>query len=134
MKYLFDSSAIFRALKENKIEALAGNYTIELARYELGNILWKECTLHGTFSEQEAQILAKTVKHTLALMDIIETAGHEEQILQTAVNQKITYYDASYAHLAKTKQLTLITEDIRLIKKIASTTKATTIDSIKWFC
>jgi predicted nucleic acid-binding protein len=130
MKYLFDSSAIFKAIKENKIEVLAGNCTIELARYELGNILWKERTLHGTFSEQEAQILAKAVKNTLALMDIIETAGHEEQILQTAVNQKITYYDASYAHIAKTKQLTLITEDTRLIKKIVSTTNTTTLDDV----
>ncbi|MCL5876997.1 MAG: type II toxin-antitoxin system VapC family toxin [Candidatus Bathyarchaeota archaeon] len=131
MKYLFDSSAIFRAIKENKIEALAGNFTLELARYELGNILWKEHTLHATLSEQEAKTLAKTIKHTLTIMDVIETAGHEEQILQTAINQKITYYDASYAHLAKTKQLTLITEDTRLIKKITPTTNATTLDNIK---
>ncbi|MEM2148079.1 MAG: hypothetical protein QXJ94_05695 [Candidatus Bathyarchaeia archaeon] len=41
MKYLFDSSAIFKAIKENKINLLIGNYTLELARYELGNILWK---------------------------------------------------------------------------------------------
>ncbi|RLI96776.1 MAG: toxin VapC, partial [Candidatus Aenigmatarchaeota archaeon] len=42
MSYLFDTSAIFRAIKEGKIEILAGNYTIELARYELGNAIWKE--------------------------------------------------------------------------------------------
>ena len=45
MKSLFDSSAIFRAVKENKIEFLAGNYTLELARYELGNIIWKDMRL-----------------------------------------------------------------------------------------
>ena len=27
MKYLFDASAIFRAIKENKIDLLTGNYT-----------------------------------------------------------------------------------------------------------
>ena len=32
MKYLFDSSAIFRAVKENKIDLLIGNYTLELAQ------------------------------------------------------------------------------------------------------
>ncbi len=129
MKYLFDSSAIFRAIKENKIEALSGNFTLELARYELGNILWKEHTLHATLSEQEAKALAKTINHTLTIMDTIETAGHEAEILETAINQKITYYDASYAYLAKTKQLTLITEDIRLTKKITPT-KASTLDSV----
>ncbi len=30
MKYLFDSSAIFSAIKENKIDDLIGNYTLEL--------------------------------------------------------------------------------------------------------
>ncbi len=131
MKYLFDSSAIFRAIKENKIEALSGNFTLELASYEQGNILWKEHTLHATLSKHEAKALAKTINHTLTIMDTIETAGHEEEILENAINQKITYYDASYAYLAKTKQLTLITEDIRLTKKITPTTNTSTLDSIK---
>ena len=29
MKYLFDASAIFSAIKENKIDDLIGNYTLE---------------------------------------------------------------------------------------------------------
>jgi hypothetical protein len=41
MKYLFNSSAIFTAIKENKIEFLIGNCTLELASYELGNIYGK---------------------------------------------------------------------------------------------
>jgi predicted nucleic acid-binding protein len=131
MKYLFDSSAIFKAIKENKIETLAGNATIELAHYELGNIAWKEHTLHGTLTEQEASALLKTIKHTLTIMETIPTASHEEEILQTAINQKITYYDASYATIAKTKQLTLVTEDTRLIKKITPTTNSSTLDNIK---
>lgn len=63
MKYLFDSSAIFRAIKENKIELLNGSYTLELARYELGNIIWKDHVLQSTLSKQEAQIIARTIKH-----------------------------------------------------------------------
>ncbi len=131
MKSLFDSSAIFRAVKENKIEFLAGNYTLELARYELENIIWKECVLHAKVSEQEAKMIAKTINHTLDLMDLIEIAGNEDEILDTAIKLKITFYDASYAYFAKTKDLRLITEDARLIKKITSTTNATTLESIK---
>jgi len=131
MKTLFDSSTIFRAIKENKIEFLAGNYTLELARYELGNIIWKDCALHAKISEQEAKIMEKTINHTLNLMDLIEIAGSEDEILDTAIKLKITFYDASYAYFAKTRDLRLITEDARLIKKITSTTNATTLESIK---
>ena len=131
MKFLFDSSAIFRAVKENKIEFLAGNYTLELTRYELGNIIWKDYVLQAKVSEQEAKMMEKTINHTLNLMDIIEIAGCEEEILDTAIKLKITFYDASYAYLAKAKDLRLITEDAKLIKKITPTTNVSTLDSIK---
>ena len=45
--------------------------------------------------------MAKTIKHTLNIMDILPTAGNEEEILETATQFKITFYDASYAYIAK---------------------------------
>jgi predicted nucleic acid-binding protein len=129
MKYIFDSSAIFRAIKENKIEILAENYTVELARYELGNILWKDCGLQAKISEEEAKKLAKAIRQTLNLMDVTKVQGHEEEILETAVHFKITFYDAAYAYLAKARDLKLITEDSRLIKKVMSEINASTLDS-----
>jgi predicted nucleic acid-binding protein len=131
MKYLFDSSAIFRAIKENKIEFLIGNYTLELARYELGNIIWKDCALQAKVSEQESKMMVKAIKHTLSIMDIIGIASSEEEILDTAIKLKITFYDASYAYFAKAKELKLITEDLRLIKKITPAVNVSTLDGIK---
>lgn len=131
MKYLFDSSAIFRAIKENKIEILEGNYTLELARYELGNIIWKNYTLQSKVSKQESKMIAKTVKHMLSLMDILGITSNEEEILDTAVQLKITFYDASYTYLAKAKDLRLITEDSRLIKKITPSINVSTMDGIE---
>ena len=131
MKYLFDSSAIFRAIKENKIELLTGNYTLELARYELGNIVWKDYILQGKVSEQEAKLMTKAIKHTLTLMDVMGIAGSEEEILETARQLKITFYDASYAYFAKMKELRLVTEDARLIKKTSATINVSTLDDIK---
>ncbi len=128
MKYLFDSSAIFRAIKENKVEVLAGNFTLELARYELGNIIWKDHALQAKISDQEAKTLAKTIKHTLTIMEVLGIAGSEEEILDTAIQLKITFYDAAYAYLAKEKELHLITEDTRLIKKTTPTIKASTLN------
>jgi predicted nucleic acid-binding protein len=134
MKYLFDSSAIFRAIKENRIETLAGNCTLELARYELGNIIWKDCALQAKVSEQEAKTMTQVVKRTLNLMNLLEIAGSEEKILDTAIQLKITFYDAAYAYLAKEKDLPLITEDTRLIKKTTPTITASTLDFTEKSC
>ncbi len=131
MKFLFDSSAIFRAIKENKIEALAGNYTLELARYELGNIIWKDHVLQAKISEQDAKRLITTIKNTLAIMDIVEIEGYEEEILETASQLKITFYDASYVYLAKARGLRLVTEDSRLIKKITPSLNASMLNDVK---
>lgn len=130
MKPLFDSSSIFRAIKENRVELLSGNCTIGLARFELGNIVWKGCALKAKVPEDEARMMAKAIGHALGIMEVMETAGYEEGILDTAIKLKITFYDASYAYIAKAKGLRLITEDARLIKKIAPAIDASTLDGV----
>ena len=111
MKYLFDSSAIFKAIKENKIELLNGSHTIELAKYEPGNTIWKDHVPQAKVSMQEARMIAKAINHTLNTMNLIQTAKAEEETLDTAMKPRITVYDASYAHVAKAEGLKLITED-----------------------
>jgi len=130
MKYLFDSSAIFKAIKENKIDFLIGNHTLELARYELGNILWKNYFLQAKATDQEIKKLAKIIKQTLNLMEITQINCTEEEILETATKLKITFYDASYTYHAKAKELALITEDLQLLKKITPYTKASKLNDI----
>ena len=93
----------FRAIKENKIEFLSGNYTLELARYEMGNTIWKNSSLQAKVLEQEAKIMAKTVKQTLNTMDIIEIAGSEDEILDTAMKLKITFTTLRTLTLQKQK-------------------------------
>jgi predicted nucleic acid-binding protein len=131
MKHLFDSSAIIKAVKENQINLLIGNQTLELARYELGNILWKNFSLQAKTPDRETKALAKIIKQTLNLMEITQITCHEEEILETATQLKITFYDAAYTYYAKTKNLPLITEDPHLLKKITPYTKASNLDDIK---
>jgi predicted nucleic acid-binding protein len=130
MNALFDSSAIFRAIKENKIDFLNGNWTLELARYELGNIVWKEYALQAKISEQESKMIIKTVKRVLGIMNVLDIAGNEEQILEISTKLKITFYDAAYTYFAKAKELKLITEDAHLIKKVSTTVEASSLDKI----
>ena len=131
MKYLFDPSAIFNAIKENKIGLLARNYTLELAGYELGNILWKECVLQAKTSKEEAKILMRIAKQALSVMEVLQITSCEEEVLESSAQFKITFYDASYVYFARVKELQLITEDLRLIKKITPTIKASRLNEIE---
>jgi predicted nucleic acid-binding protein len=130
MKYLFDSSAIFKAIKENKVEVLVGNCTLELARYELGNVLWKSFALEGKATSAEIKTLAKIVKRVLSVMEVLQIGCSEEEILEFAGKAKITFYDAAYAYHAMEKNLTLITEDSQLLKKITPKVNASTLSDI----
>ncbi|MBX5321635.1 MAG: type II toxin-antitoxin system VapC family toxin [Candidatus Bathyarchaeota archaeon] len=130
MKYLFDSSAIFKAIKENKIEVLVGNFTLELARYELGNVLWKSFVLEGKATSAEIKSLAKIVKQTLGVMNVLQIGCSEEEILEVAGKAKITFYDAAYVYHAMAKNLTLVTEDSQLLKKVTPKISASTLSGI----
>jgi predicted nucleic acid-binding protein len=131
MSYIFDSSSIFKAIKENKVEILADNYTLELTRYELGNILWKELTLHGRFDRDELTRLVKVIKKVLNLMEILSVKCHEEEILAVAKKLKLTFYDASYVYHAKNKKISLTTEDKRLMAKTKQHIKVSMLDNIQ---
>jgi len=131
LKYLFDASAIFGAVKENKIGLLTGNYTVEIGRYELGNIVRKDYFLQAKISKEEAEIVMKALKQTLSTMEVLQISSYEEAVFETSAQFKITFYDASYVYLAKAKELQLITEDLRLIKKITPTIKASKLNEIE---
>src|SRR5208283_3433684 len=107
MKYIFDASSIFTAIREKKIRLLTGNYTLEIARYELGNVVWKDQILQYNISKEEAEKAVKAIRHTLALMEVLQAASSEEAIFEIATELKITFYDASYVYLAKVKELML---------------------------
>jgi len=130
VSYIFDSSAIFKAIKENLVENLAGNYTLELARYELGNAIWKQHTIRGKIDAAELRRLAILVKGTLNILNMLEIGCREEEILTLAGKLRLTFYDAAYTYLAQEKKLPLITEDKTILNKTRSVIKALTLDAI----
>lgn len=130
MSYLFDSSAILKAVMKNVIETLPENYTIELARYELGNILWKEHALHRRISDDEIKELIKLIKDTLKLMKILKIECCEEIIIDLAGKLGLTFYDASYVFYTRKMSLTLVTEDEKLMNKAKPHVKVLKLNSI----
>ena len=132
--YLLDSSAIAVLLKRlggSAVKYLAGVYTLDLAYYELGNVLWKECALMKLINEKEAVNKVKYIAKLLKNMNIesIKSEKDLEGTMALAVKLKLTFYDASYLYIAKKKNLILITEDNELREKsVKENIEAITVD------
>jgi len=130
MSFVFDASAIFEAIVKRNVGILSDQFTIELAKYELGNVLWKRRVLVGDISDKEYLRLGKVIKRVLKLMNIISIDCHEDEVLRIAKELRITFYDASYVYAAKSKNLPLITQDKELIRKANKTITVMRLEDI----
>ena len=113
MSILADTSTIFRALATRKTVRVAGEYTLELARYELGNAILKEHKVFKTLTREEAGELAGEASRLLDNMTLLPVTDFEG-VMRTAVDTGLSFYDASYLYTAKSMGLTLSTEEERL--------------------
>jgi len=119
---IFDSSAIIVILQKFKREAISileDKFTLDLALYELGNVIWKECVLRNAFSSEDAIANIKKLAKIMGIMKI-EKLNTEEDVaeaMKLATKLKLTFYDSSYLYVAKKLNLTLITEDMELKNK-----------------
>ncbi|MEM3479415.1 MAG: type II toxin-antitoxin system VapC family toxin [Candidatus Bathyarchaeia archaeon] len=130
MKYVFDSSSIFEAIIEDKISVLAGNYTLDLARYELGNLIWKRRALVRDLKEDEYRRLMEIVKRTLNLMEVLNINCCEASVAELAGNLNLTFYDASYIFLAKSRGVSLVTEDKNIRSRAGNYVKVLTVKDL----
>ncbi len=130
MPYLFDSSAIFLIVKSGEIQKLAGNLTIALAKYEIGNIVWKEVSLFKRIDEREAERLVESSAKVLHMMTTLDIRGHEKGILNLASKFHISYYDASYVYYAYLTKSELVTADDRLSKRVGAYITIKTFDNV----
>ena len=122
--YLLDSSAIAVVLSGARREAvnvLDGKTTLDLARYELGNVVWKQCVFGNQLSPEEAAGKAESLARVLGLLEIrcVDSVEGFRGVMRLAVELKSTFYDAAYLYIAKEGQLTLVTEDVELAAKAA---------------
>ena len=101
MGLLFDASAIFIGYKEGYEEFMKDQYTIDLAVYELGNAVWKECFIHRSITPEEAEELIDALSELLDLMVVIHINRLNKAIMRRALELGITYYDAAYVCVAE---------------------------------
>ncbi len=120
MKLLFDASAllnIVRSLGSDALEYLKGNYILTLTPYEVGNALWKEAALHGRITVNDALKLLGVFLRIYGFMH--ETAPSDAGlVLRVASGLRITYYDASYIVATREVGASLVTDDLKLIRRL----------------
>lgn len=114
---LLDASSIFEALRTLSLKPLEGASTLDLARYEVGNAIWKHGNILHTLSQEESKIMIEEASRLFSLLDIADISRGEAAVLDLAGSLKTTFYDASYLHVAKEMKVILVTEDSQLAEK-----------------
>lgn len=117
-RYLFDASSIINILLRGRVKPLVNGYTLDLARYETLNTVWKMARRKDGIPPEEAGELVSILMEVLSdIMRIASITGHEDRVYQLAMKENMTAYDAAYLYIAIEKGLTLVTDDKKLLQK-----------------
>ena len=114
---LLDASSIFNLFQSNKFSVLLDGATIPLARYEIGNIIWKNYKIRNRISKKEAKDSGTVLFELIDSMEQIVPSP--ASTLTLSLEEGLTFYDSSYLVSAIETGYELVTDDIRL-QKIAS--------------
>ena len=113
MKLLFDSSSIINLCTRRKIDELLEGWTLSLTFYEVGNAVWKQVHLHRALAPEEGASALNALVEVLKKMKEVRVED-ASAILDIAVGEGLTYYDASYIQAAIEEDTTLVTDDEKL--------------------
>jgi predicted nucleic acid-binding protein len=113
MKRLFDSSSIVHLCAKKRVDVLLEGVALSLAFYEVGNAVWKQVYLKKSLTREEGGKALATLVEVLKKMGEVSVEDGPA-VLDIAVEEGLTYYDASYVHAAVKNGLTLVTDDERL--------------------
>jgi len=115
---LFDASALANLIikrGQRALEVTKGNFSLDLAGYEIGNALWRLCLLEKKISQDEAEGFLSTVSDFLGLLQLVSFAELDpKRVFNLAFSERLTFYDASYVVAAEIMTMTLVTDDDRL--------------------
>lgn len=124
-RYLVDASAFYpliRRLKLRIIDILEDLAILDLTLYEIGNTVWKE------YRRKLVGNPYKIIDMFTRITEHIEKIRIEPEwlnnILEIALNNNLTFYDASYIYVSRKYNLTLVTEDKDLLNIAENSIKA----------
>ena len=133
MTSLFDVSAIYNIVLRTDKDSWSifkNNYMIALTPYELGNIAWKH-VVRGDLTTSEGLDIVALVKTLANVMHVIPLDMDDMPAIFSLANDKrISFYDASYLHYAKTREFLLVTDDGKLAQAAEPAITVISTDSL----
>jgi predicted nucleic acid-binding protein len=113
-KFLFDASALYSLLDYVDKVDVRKIHILTLTFYEVGNVIWKEYYLHKKVKNPiNLAVLFNKFMRKLNIVEDLPMDG----VMKIATEKGLTYYDASYSHVAESLGLVLVSNDKELIRK-----------------
>jgi len=115
-KFLLDASAIYSLLTElghRVFDFIDIFVVLDLTLYEIGNAIWKN---YKRGKVVDIGVVVKVFEELLSLLKRVNIDSEIEGVMRIAVENNLTFYDASYLYIAKKYGLKLVTEDRELLK------------------
>ena len=112
-KYLMDTSALYPILISGvpfNADECAVSY---LTEYEIGEVLLRENQQKKLRNPRRIATIFSEAIRPLRKIEIDSIAD----VLAIAIERNLTFYDASYAHIAEKQNMKLVTQDTDLLKK-----------------
>ncbi len=110
---IYDASSIYRAIEIGAFDRLPEGKTLDLAMYELGNVVWKDVARNKIASNEGIKLI-RFISKVISLMDVLKI-GMKSEVLKVAIDNKLSYYDASYLFASISMKDVLVTEDKKLL-------------------
>jgi predicted nucleic acid-binding protein len=112
-KYLIDTSALYPILISGVPFNAEECAVSSLTEYDVGNVLWRESRQRKLKDPARIAAIFSEALAPLRKFEVDSLAN----VLEVAIMRHLTFYDASCAYLAETKNLRLVTADMNLMKK-----------------
>lgn len=120
-KYTSQSDKILKDVQEEKVYLIMP----ELAKYEIGNaLLYKQMSLPNTFG-------SLATYYSIPIQFIPQDQPQAQNAIQIALENQVTFYDASFMALAREQKADLITDNSKHQKKKISGLKVISLKNYK---
>ena len=110
-RFLVDASALYPLvlkLREKLLEYSSLFVVLDLTLYEVGNVIWKE---HQRGRIRDPTVVAGLFQEIFNIIPVQSFNADISEVLGVAVEENLTFYDASYLYMARVQGLKLVTED-----------------------
>ena len=115
-KYILDTSALYPLvlrLRENLLAYSSLFVVLDLTVYEVGNVIWKE---YRRGKIRDPAVVARLFQEIFNIIPVVRFNADIREVLGLAINENLTFYDASHLYMARTHNAKLVTEDRDLQK------------------